>query len=215
VLVPGERALAIPAIAQGRTAGEVWNLRGTGELSATSTRLAVKKSAIGGAFVRTTRQIIPLLGALILTLVVATGALAAPQTTPVSVCGTFREYVAATNQASGKLTIGDQSFAIAPRENLQNRPAVVDPAAKIGTAVCLTGDWVQSQTLGRMLEEFRVMPNAATAVGTEHLPSTATARTDVLGPALEQIAALAATATALILFGMRRLPHRIRSRQVN
>ena len=154
---------------------------------------------------KATRQIIPLLGALVFTLMVATVAQAAPQTTPVSVCGTFREYVAAANQASGKLTIGDQSFAIAPRENLQSRPAVVDSSAKVGAAVCLTGEWVQSQTLGRMLEEFRVTPNAATAVGTGHLPSTATARTDVVGPALDELLAmLAATATVLIVFGMRR-----------
>jgi hypothetical protein len=162
--------------------------------------------------VRTARQIVALLGALAFTLIVATAALAAPQTTPVGVCGTFREYVAATNQASGKLTIGDQTFAIAPRENLQNRPAVVDPAATIGTAVCLTGEWVESQTLGRMLEEFRVAPNAATAIGTGHLPSTATARTDVLGHALDELlAVLAATATMVFVFGMRRLPDRMRT----
>jgi hypothetical protein len=117
---------------------------------------------------------VALLATVVLTLLGGSAALAATLMTPVSVCGTFREYVAATDTQPGKITVGDQSFAISARALLKDRPAVVDPAATIGMPVCLVGEWVASQTMGRLLEEFRVSPNAATAKGGDHLPATST-----------------------------------------
>jgi hypothetical protein len=141
---------------------------------------------------------VALLATVVLTLLGGSAALAATLMTPVSVCGTFREYVAATDTQPGKITVGDQSFAISARALLKDRPAVVDPAATIGMPVCLVGEWVASQTMGRLLEEFRVSPNAATAKGGDHLPATSTDPSSLSVPAALILLTLAAASGTLL-----------------
>jgi hypothetical protein len=92
-----------------------------------------------------------------------------------NVCGTLNELRMPTTNVAGSVVVGAERFAIAT-----NARRTMDPAAKVGTQVCLTGTWIGSQTVGRELSDFTLAPQRlATAapttgasVGT--LPSTTT-----------------------------------------
>lgn len=89
--------------------------------------------------------------------------------TATRVCGTMSEYRAPTASMPGSITVDPEKFSIDSRATID-----VGADVRVGSAVCMTGTWIMSQTVGRTLTELqvRVQVASATPSGTQ-APSTA------------------------------------------
>lgn len=147
---------------------------------------------------------------LIVTLLVGASTAAAAQTAA-NVCGTMTEYRAPSATLPGSITVGPEQFAIDSRATID-----MSGDARLGSAVCLTGTWQMSQTIGRVLTELRVRPQVAPVVPTAvpttavTVPSTLPAtRTDVPAQLDDSSSLLAGMgAAAVLLIGVAALLRR-------
>ncbi|MBI2774007.1 MAG: hypothetical protein HYX56_05910 [Chloroflexi bacterium] len=76
--------------------------------------------------------------------------------TPFSVCGTLSAFRSPTRTEAGSITVAGQDFAISA-DAIQD----VSPAARPESEVCLSGEWVTLEAVGRNLIELSVTPRVA------------------------------------------------------